>query len=369
MSTPNKWFLKTNTGKIHGPYSELQIRETLFQGRFEAGSLIRQGNSRWFTLAELTEVFTRLAESGWYLAEVNGEVSGPFTLPRLKSLLAGRDCSRLQVCQGTSGNWILANQWLQGNVEQPRNQQVTQPVVISSKGTNSPSSRRTRRRRLTNKVLTAVTFGFLLSAVAAGFWFVRKTEDVAKVEVPNNVISKPPAKADAPKVEVKSGTAINAIYVKPQMTVQLEEFLTPMQLRYERKMIEQLKNGVEVTEVPIEIARAVADAAANSKTINHMAVSLTFLAKDPSNYFNRAQKKILERALVYSKQRYAAGFTECEPTMENLELGFQSILRGSPALQYHVYSVTYAQPQYADLVEADAAAYLHHLLLLWDNNS
>ncbi len=222
---------------------------------------------------------------------------------------------------------------------------------------------------MTNKVLTAVTFGFLLSAVAAGFWFVRKTEDVAKVEVPNNVISKPPAKADAPKVEVKSGTAINAIYVKPQMTVQLEEFLTPMQLRYERKMIEQLKNGVEVTEVPIEIARAVADAAANSKTINHMAVSLTFLAKDPSNYFNRAQKKILERALVYSKQRYAAGFTECEPTMENLELGFQSILRGSPALQYHGYSVTYAQPQYADLVEADAAAYLHHLLLLWDNNS
>ena len=181
MSSPNNWFAKTNTGEILGPYSEPQIREALCQGSLEAGSLIRQGNSRWFTLAELTEVFTRLAESGWYLAEANGDVNGPFTVPRLKSLLTGCDCSQLHVCQGTAGNWMLATQWLESQMRQPLVQPVAANVV--SQPLNIPKMQKSQKSQ---KGLVAVIVGVVMT-VGGGLFMILVALIAAMVKNPAKV--------------------------------------------------------------------------------------------------------------------------------------------------------------------------------------
>lgn len=100
------WYIRLADGRIQGPYSEGQIRRGIQQGTIRAEMMIRQASSAWINAIRVKQLFDRLDNEGFYLRFASGEVAGPFTEERVRSMIASGDLPTVfSIRRGKSAEW------------------------------------------------------------------------------------------------------------------------------------------------------------------------------------------------------------------------------------------------------------------------
>ncbi len=100
------WYIRLADGRIQGPYKEVQIRRGIQQGTIRAEMMIRQANSAWIDAIRVKQLFDRLDNEGFYLRFASGEVAGPFTEERVRSMSASGDLPPVfLIRRGKSAAW------------------------------------------------------------------------------------------------------------------------------------------------------------------------------------------------------------------------------------------------------------------------
>ncbi len=99
------WYLQQN-GEEVGPLTETALRQMIQQGGVDDQAEARQGDSKYFPIADIKDMFAALNEGGWYVLE-DGNTFGPYLAERLEALMASGFFAqdRALVRCGQVGDW------------------------------------------------------------------------------------------------------------------------------------------------------------------------------------------------------------------------------------------------------------------------
>ncbi len=82
---PKSWFLKKSNDDELGPMNESALRQLLAGGELEDSTLVRQGDSPFFPIDDVRELFSSIDEEGWYIID-QGLEYGPFMPKKVRAL-------------------------------------------------------------------------------------------------------------------------------------------------------------------------------------------------------------------------------------------------------------------------------------------
>ena len=103
---PKDWFVQTR-GELFGPLKEAEVRTFVLDQDLDPDTRVRQGESDYFPVSRIRDMFTVLQERGWYVLD-RDTTFGPYTGDRLLTLVASGffPAKRILVRQGTEGAWV-----------------------------------------------------------------------------------------------------------------------------------------------------------------------------------------------------------------------------------------------------------------------
>ena len=101
---PKSWFLKKSDDEELGPMNESALRQLLAGGELEENAAVRQGDSPYFPVADVRELFNSIDEEGWYIID-QGLEYGPFMPKKVRALFECRlfNASTCLIRQGADG--------------------------------------------------------------------------------------------------------------------------------------------------------------------------------------------------------------------------------------------------------------------------